>query len=295
MRSTACSTDLAARGPVWRRTCRSPRSGRPVTVSRRSSRCPCRNRMPSGASRGAPSRRRCRTRRRRGSTGSCARAAGSSPSVAAAHRCRSRHVTSACCSGGSCRSARTSRDRMSRRWRRGASRTCWSAAARFTAARRSRRCARRWPPSSGRTTSSRSSRRCAVPCSRSAMRSSSSIATSRAASIRSACPTPCPRTWRPLPTPAACCGSFTGSGTAGPWRTRSPACWTRYVPTRASCCGRAASRCWQTCCTSRNWRVSTKWTAACPSAGSWSGCTMRLRARRRPKRRCWRKALTVSV
>src|SRR5205814_752705 len=77
----------------------------------------------------------------------------------AARRCRSRRATCACSSAVSRRSARTSRARMSRRWRRAGSRTCWSAAARSTCAKKSRACAPRWRRWSGPTTSSRCTRR----------------------------------------------------------------------------------------------------------------------------------------
>ena len=77
--------------------------------------------------------------------------------------------------------------------------TCSSAAARSTTARRSRRCAPRWPRSNGPTTSCRCSRRCAARCSRSATKSCSStgIAYPRAlASVQGArgcCPRTCSR------------------------------------------------------------------------------------------------------
>ena len=51
--------------------------------------------------------------------------------------------------------------------------TCWWAAGLSTIAKRSRRCAPRWPPSNGPTTSCRCLRRCAGLCSRSATRSCS--------------------------------------------------------------------------------------------------------------------------
>ena len=71
--------------------------------------------------------------------------------------------------------APTSPGPTSARSRRGAFRTCWSAAAPSTIARRSSPCATRSPRSSGPTTSSGSSRRCAGRSSRSAtMRSSPS-------------------------------------------------------------------------------------------------------------------------
>ena len=111
--------------------------------------------------------------------------------------------------------------------RRAAFRTCWSAASRFTIAKRSRRSARRSPRSSGRTTSCRCLRRCAARCSRSTTRRCSSIAIvhtgvpsvpraatsvarrSVSAGRRRAC---------------ACCGSCTAGATTGRWPTRSRGC-----------------------------------------------------------------------
>ncbi len=57
--------------------------------------------------------------------------------------CRSGLGTCVCCSGASPASTRTSPGRTSRRWKRATSRTCSSAASRFTTAKRSRRFARR--------------------------------------------------------------------------------------------------------------------------------------------------------
>ena len=71
--------------------------------------------------------------------------------------------TSPCCSGASTVGAPTSRGPTSTPSRRAASAICWSAAGRFTTARRSEPSARRWPPSSGPTTSCPCSRRCAGP------------------------------------------------------------------------------------------------------------------------------------
>ena len=80
--------------------------------------------------------------------------------------CRFGRATSAFCFAASSASATTSRGPTCARSRRAMCRTCWSGAARSTSARRSRRCATRWPRSSGPTTSSRSSRRCAARSSR---------------------------------------------------------------------------------------------------------------------------------
>ena len=73
--------------------------------------------------------------------------------------CRSSRATSRCCSGDSSVSARTSRASTPMRSKGAAFRTCWSAARRFTTARKSRRSAPRSPRSSGRTTSCRCLRR----------------------------------------------------------------------------------------------------------------------------------------
>src|SRR2546425_744729 len=81
---------------------------------------------------------------------------------------------------------------MCRRSKRAAFRTCSLAAARFTTAPRSRRCAPRWRRSNGRTTNFPFSRRCGDRSSRSATKSCSTTAIVSGASIlfifRRTCP-----------------------------------------------------------------------------------------------------------
>ena len=190
------------------------------------------------------------------------RAAGRSPSGRRATscrcRCRSSRATSASCSAASCTSARTSRAPTSRRSRRAASRTCSSAASRFTTAKRSRRCARRSRRSSGPTTSCRCSRRCAARCSRSTMRRCSSTGTRTGAFIRSACRTTVRRASAAGRRRAAAAAAAARAAQLPPGRRHDHrSCSTPRARTSASCCGRPASRRSPTCCTSPSWRGST--------------------------------------
>ena len=119
--------------------------------SRRSSRCRCRGRTRTArlprkvvgqGDRSVAARRRRRVHRL--ADRSEERLAGGRARCATARKrgCRSSRGTSRCCSGGSSASATTSRGPTSTPSRRAAFRTCWSAARRFTAAKRSRRIAR---------------------------------------------------------------------------------------------------------------------------------------------------------
>jgi hypothetical protein len=151
-----------------------------------------------------------------------------------------------------------------------------------TTARRSRRCAPRWRPSSGPTTSCRSSRRCAARSSPSATRRCSSTGTRTAPFHPFRVPERrCPGTSRPSARRWRCCATLHRGRNRRPVAETVARCSRPRARTSASRCGPPASRRSPTCCTWPSWRASTRWARAASRSAASSSAARGERARRR--------------
>ena len=192
----------------------------------------------------------------------------------------------------------TSLDRMCAPWRRGRSRTCSSAAAPTSTAKRCWRCATRSRRSSGRTTACPCTRRCAARSSRSGMGRCSSSAPRWARCIRS--PAGAMGSWRTAsPASSRSCGRWprcwtssancTATATAGRSRTRSCACWRPCARTPGSRSGRPGSRRSPTCSGWSTARGPSSAGAPPRFARSSTASTRRPREGRPRRLRSWRR------